>query len=220
MDAFQRGCKADAVTGQLYLANYHIMKGNYQAAKTTLIGMLSQDVGVVYFGQCSEYNYFSIKPVMRVAIQKAVPSNSGNQSKSGCGDVLFRVEDIKSVPYALQLECALSDHHTSFPTHPLVCAYFLFVVAYHYLGLTKDREEATNDLEQGVKITQGGVDRHRAFNLLAHAHLLAGNKDKALKSLIQSATLFPNPKNAALYNIAMLMIQNLNDGEVIYSRTQ
>ena len=219
VDAFQCGCQVDALTGQLYLANYQIMMGNYQAAKTTLIGMLSQDVGVVYFGECSEYKYISIKPVMRVAIQKAVPSNLENQSKSGCSDVLFRLVDIKSVPYALQLECALSDHNTSFSIHPLVCAYFLFVVVYHYLGLAKEREKATNDLEQKVKITQGGVGGHRAFNLLAHAHLLGGNKDKALKSLIQSATLYPNPKNAALYIIAMLMIQNLNDGEVIYSRT-
>ena len=221
LDAFQRGCNADAVTGHLYLANNHIMTGNYETAKSILIGIFSQDVGVVYFGLCSEYRYFNTKPVMRCTLLNYLTSNLGHRSQLGCGDILFRMDDIKSVPYAVQFECALSESYnisTCISIHPLVYVHFLSVIAYHHLGMNKDSQDAIRNLEHSVNMTQGGFYRHRAFNLLAHAHLFVGRRNDAVKHLIQSATLFPNPKNAALYIIAILLLQTLT-GEEINSRT-
>ena len=200
--AFEKGVDADALSSQMYLATFLFMSGQVVAAKDRLIIALSRNLGILYCGSCSLHGFLKTEPMLSVSIMKREPmGHIPPHRRKSTGDVVFSSEYISCVPRAVQFECACSN--TAISIHPLIYAYYLFVLVYHAMGDIQQRTEALDDLEKSLPVTNGGEERYRsrALNLMGSCYQLIGDFNKTSQVFENSAAEYPHATNAAIYHL-------------------
>ena len=137
-------------------------------------------------------------------------------------DIVFTELDTPYVPHAVKFECVLPGQKINWYIclfHPVVYTCLLRFDILWEKGTPAEYTTALEELE-----LKGGVEWHRALNVLGYSFLKVCKFWKAFHCFAASMRLLPSVYNSAVYQLCILIYKLISskhgDCEVIYTRCE
>ncbi|VDI22131.1 Hypothetical predicted protein [Mytilus galloprovincialis] len=219
--AFKRGMELDEFSGKLYLVSFLLLNDKIDTALSILSSIMQHTKPFVYTGYCST----DIIHVLQFYKTEILYFDyyKDNLEVSNCYDMIFPNDIVNFVPkpikYELFLQQCTKEWHVC-RYHPVVYAFYLmFEMTRKKGGKIMEQNNILNKLSRFIEDCNGGVERHRAYNVLAFCYYTSGQIDAAIAAYCQSLQEKFDFKNVAFYHLCTILLEHITShASVFYSR--
>ncbi|CAC5424795.1 unnamed protein product [Mytilus coruscus] len=220
--AFHRGMDLDEFSGKLYLITFILLKGKIDTALSILVPIMYNTKPFVHSGLCST-RYLQ---VLQFSNTKILYSDyfEDNEEVSNCFDMSFPKNVVHFVPEPIKYELFLQQCTRQWEVclyHPVVYAFYLmFEMTRKKGGKNMVQNDILNKLSTFIEDCKGGLERHRAYNLLGFCYYKCGQIDEAVAVYCRSLQEKSDNTNVAVYHLCIILLEHITSKtSVLYSRT-
>lgn len=226
--AFEVGTSLDELSGNFYLATFQLLNNETEMASSNLSRVMQNTKPFVYSGCCSSIHFRQVLQYKNTEIHHISYESVNVEDLSNCLDMIFHQNFVHfalmPIKYELILQQCTNNDNVICRYHPVVYSFYLmFEIARKTGGQIIEQNEILRKLSSFIESCAGGLELHRAYNILGFCYNVCGRIDDAVAVYGESIKIQSDNTNAAVYHLCILLLNYIKSDckqTIIYQRTK